>query len=86
MRQIDFLFGTPEIIRKFKEVEGIQALIWEIFRREENIKTFTWELFSRILRQIRLRALYTARECEVKAFIQNFKKPMKWLGCQILLF
>ena len=72
MRQIDFLFGTPEIIRKFNEVEGMQALIWEIFRREENIKTFTWELFSRILRQIRLRALYTARECQVKAFIQNF--------------
>ena len=83
MRQIDFLFLTPERIKtfffgKFEEVERIQALIWEIFRREENIKTLTWELFSRILRQIRLRALYTARECEVKAFIQNFKKPIKW--------
>ena len=29
----NFYFG------KFKEVERIQALIWEIFRREENIKT-----------------------------------------------
>ena len=62
------------------------ALIWEIFRREENIKTLTWKLFSRILRQIRLRALYTAREIQVKVFIQNFKRPMKWLGFQILLF
>ena len=91
MRQIDFLFLTPERIKtfffgKFEEVERIQALIWEIFRREENIKTLTWELFSRILRQIRLRALYTAKECQVKAFIQNFKKLIKWLGFQILLF